>query len=147
MNKIKLEFLSLPVNVRLARVVVAAFVADLDLPLNEVEELKVAVSEAVTNAIIHGYDQNPEGVITLNALLDNGVLEVFIEDKGKGMNPEQIVKSDKETNNERVGLGFTFMKSFMDSVEVSSKNGKGTLVKLVKSCDRQTLFNRTETEG
>jgi len=132
-NKMRLEFLSLPENVGLARVAVAAFVAGRDLQVNELEEIKVAVSEAVTNSIIHGYKGKTDGVISVTALLYDRLLEVVVEDQGKGMSdPQQAMQPAVSTDPERVGLGFMFMKSFMDEVDVWSEPGRGTRVKMVK---------------
>jgi len=142
-NKMRLEFLSLPENVGLARVAVAAFVAGRDLQVNELEEIKVAVSEAVTNSIIHGYKERSDGVISVTASLYDRFLEVVVEDQGKGMSdPNQVMKPGVGTDPERVGLGFMFMKSFMDEVDVWSEPGQGTKVKMVK-----LLPDKTNTPG
>lgn len=132
-NRMKLEFLSRPENVSLARVAVAAFAAEVDFNLSDLEEIKVAVSEAVSNAIVHGYEENPTGTVFLAANLYQDVLEIIVEDRGKGIpDLERALQPGASTDPERMGLGFIFMKSFMDEVDVWSEAGRGTRVKLVK---------------
>lgn len=98
----KLELLSLPGNVRLARVAVAAFVAEVDYNVNELEEIKVAVSEAVSNAVTHGYQQKPDGVITITATLFAKDLEIVVEDQGKGIEDlEQAFEPTESSDPER----------------------------------------------
>lgn len=129
-NSMRLEFPSLADNVGLARVVVASFAAQLDFTLEELEEIKVAVSEAVTNAIVHGYQQKPVGLITITANRSDTWLEIVVSDNGKGMTQaEQILSAG---GREGQGLGFIFMQSLMDEVRVDSASGQGTAVTLVK---------------
>ncbi|MDN5348307.1 MAG: hypothetical protein PWP65_1871 [Clostridia bacterium] len=133
-NSMSLEFLSLPENVGLARVAVAAFVAQVDLTLNDLEEIKVAVSEAVSNAIIHGYKDNPQGIVRVKATRFNGTLEIIVEDEGAGIaDITQAMQPAYSTDPERMGLGFSFMQSFMDEVEVVSEPGQGTRVIMRKN--------------
>ncbi|GAW91350.1 anti-sigma F factor [Calderihabitans maritimus] len=132
-NRVQLKLLSVPENIGLCRVVVASVAARKDLTLNELEEIKVAVSEAVSNAIIHGYDNNPDGIIFLEVKRFEKGLEILVEDKGKGIEDvEKAIEPAYSSNPERIGLGFVFMKSFMDRVEVDSRVGEGTRVRLVK---------------
>lgn len=132
-NKIKLEFSSLPDNVALARLVVASIASQLDFTLNDVEELKVAVSEAVSNSIIHGYDNRPDGQIVVEAWHDNRNLTITVIDQGKGIaDILRAMEPAYSTKPERMGLGFVFMKSFMDDLQVSSQLGQGTSVTLIK---------------
>ncbi len=132
-NRMKLELLSLPENVRLARVAVAAFASEIDYNVNDLEEIKVAVSEAVSNAIIHGYQQKPDGVVKLTASLFADALEIIIEDQGKGIKElEKALETNSSSDPERMGLGFVFMRSFMDEVELTSAPGEGTTVKMSK---------------
>lgn len=133
-NQVKLVFLSLPENVALARITVAAFAAQLDLTLEDLEEIKVATSEAVSNAIIHGYDNDPNKIVTVIATTTENSLEIAIEDEGKGI-PDiaRAMQPAYSTDPERMGLGFVFMQSFMDRVDVQSVVNKGTRVLLVKS--------------
>ena len=120
-----LEFDSASENEAFARAVVCAFAARLDPTLQELEDIRTAISEAVTNAIIHGYDQQP-GTIWMRGCLHDRLLTVSIEDHGVGM--EDTSRPDLE----RSGLGFTLMQSFMDSVEVTSVPGGGTIVTMRK---------------
>lgn len=134
MNKMKLEFISSSQNERFARGVASAFVLELDPTLRELSEIKTAVSEAVTNAIIHGYSSS-YGIITMEGSILNSVLELKISDKGMGisdidkaMEPMYTGKPEQE----RSGLGFTIMQTFMDSLTVESEPGKGTIVTMRK---------------
>jgi len=132
-NHIKLEMTSIPENVGLARITVASFVSQLDLTLNDLEEIKVATSEAVSNAIIHGYENEKEGTVVIEAFLEENKLTLTIEDFGKGIEDiEKAMQPAYTTDPERMGLGFVFMKSFMDQVIVDSKVGQGTKVTMEK---------------
>ena len=136
LNEMKLEFLSRSSNESFARITVSAFVSQLDPTLNELTDIKTAVSEAVTNSIIHGY-QNNLGIITLTTrIYTNRMVEISIKDMGRGI--EDINKARQPlytTGNadERSGMGFTVMESFMDEVLVSSKLNGGTTV-VLKRC-------------
>lgn len=133
-NRMKLEFMSCSENVGLARVAVAAFVSGVDFSLNDLEEIKVAVSEAVSNAIIHGYQGAPTGTVRLSASLSADLLEIAVEDNGTGIaDLEQAMLPGAGSDPERLGLGFVFMKSFMDEVDVWTEVSQGTRVKLTKS--------------
>ncbi|HSH36435.1 MAG TPA: anti-sigma F factor [Schnuerera sp.] len=131
----KLEFLSKSSNESFARVVVAAFASQLDPTIEELSDIKTAVSEAVTNAIIHGYEYG-EGSVIVEAIIENSKIEIVIEDNGKGiedinkaMEPFYTSKPDLE----RSGMGFTVMETFMDELTVESHIDKGTKVKMIKS--------------
>lgn len=129
LNRFRLEFPSRPENVGLARVAVAAFAAQLDPTLEELDEIKGAVSEAVTNAIIHGYGNSPDGIVIVEGILYGDAIEVCVEDAGKGMEDVARAMEPEQTSDpERLGLGFTFMKTFMDEVKVDSVPGQGTRV-------------------
>ncbi len=133
-NQMRLEFLSCSENVGLARVAVAAFASGVDFNLSDLEEIKVAVSEAVSNAMIHGYEGATTGTVRLSASLSNEEMEIVVEDDGKGIpDVEQAMLPGTGSDPERLGLGFVFMKSFMDEVDVWTEVGKGTRVKLLKS--------------
>lgn len=139
-NKMKIKFSSLPVNVSFARVAAGAFAAQIDFTLNDIEELKVAVSEAVTNSIVHGYDSDPGGDVELYAEIAGETLTIVVEDHGKGI--EDINKALQpafSTDPERMGLGFSFMQSFSDRLEVHSGPGKGTRVKMTRKCRKEAL--------
>ena len=134
-NYMKLEFLSKSNNESFARVVVAAFASQLDPTLEELSDIKTAVSEAVTNAIIHGYEYK-EGIVIVESRIENNQIEITVEDKGMGiadihkaMEPFYTSKPDLE----RSGMGFTVMETFMDRLEVESIKGEGTRIKMVKT--------------
>lgn len=132
-NYMKMEFKSHPANVGMARVAVAAFASQLDFNLNDLEDLKVAVSEAVTNAIVHGYDGSQKDTVTIAASLFRHAVQVVVADTGKGI--EDVYKAMEAaftSDPERMGLGFTFMQSFMDDLEVKSAPGQGTSVIMMK---------------
>jgi len=133
-NQMKLEFLSIPANVAFARVAVAAFASQLEFTLNDLEEIKVAVSEAVANAIIHGYADSPNGIIRIVATLGKDSLEVRVEDDGKGIEDiKKALQPAYSSDPERTGLGFVFMQSFMERLQVDSAPGEGTRVSMVKT--------------
>ena len=134
-NKIKLTFLSHSENESFARSVVSCFALKLNPSLAEISDIKTAVSEAVTNSIVHGYP-NCVGEITLEAETDNNCIHINIFDNGVGI--EDINKAlepfyTTKIEDERSGMGFTIMKSFMDEIEVSSKKGIGTKIYMKKT--------------
>lgn len=133
-NYVRFEFPGLPENVAFCRVAVAAFASQLDFTLDDLEEIKVATSEAVSNAIIHGYQNQPEGVVRVSVFMDEDGVEIRVEDRGVGIaNVELAMQPSYTTCEDRVGLGFSFMQSFMDRVEVISEVNRGTLVRLFKA--------------
>ncbi|MBQ9228282.1 MAG: anti-sigma F factor [Eubacterium sp.] len=130
------------VNEAFCRVTVSAFVAPLDPTIEEMTDLKTAVSEAVTNAIVHGY-QNASGRLYMEGqLLDGGVVKIKIRDKGVGIqNVNEAMRPLFTTGGEdRAGLGFTVMQSFCDRVKVTSAPGKGTTVILIKKIAGRTKW-------
>ncbi|RDV83455.1 anti-sigma F factor [Ammonifex thiophilus] len=132
-NRFRLEILSRPENVGLARVTVSAFAAQLDPTVEELEEVKGAVSEAVSNAIVHGYQGRPDGVVVVEGFLDGDLLEVHVEDRGKGIEDvARALEPEYTTDPQRLGLGFNFMRFWMDEVEVESRPGEGTRVVMRK---------------
>lgn len=129
LNKVTMEFSSIAENVGLARVTVASVASQADLTLNDLEEIKVATSEAVSNAIIHGYENRRDGRVKLEISRFENWLEIVVDDKGKGIeNIQQAMEPTYSSDPERMGLGFVFMKSFMDDLEVKSEPGQGTVV-------------------
>lgn len=133
-NQTQIQFPSHSVNEGFARAAVSAFLAQIDPTVADLTELKTAVSEAVTNAIVHGYrDQNGQVYITVK-LYENGKAVVRVRDKGCGMKDVDRAMEPLFTTGgeERAGLGFSVMKSFCDTVRVSSKEGRGTTVTLTK---------------
>lgn len=133
-NRIKLEMEALPENEGFARVAVAAFITPLNPTMEEISDVKTAVSEAVTNAVIHAYDQKG-GTIVIRCSLEGDLLHMEIEDFGKGIeNVEQAMEPLFTTRPdlERSGMGFAFMEAFMDGLEVESVPQKGTTVIMEK---------------
>lgn len=134
-NQIKLSILSINENVSFARAASAAFAAQVDLTLAEIDEIKVAVSEAISNAVIHGYGSviHKDNYIELIMNLYQDKLEFIITDYGQGIaNIEEARQPSFSSDPERMGLGFVFMDSFMDELEVTSKIGQGTTVRMIK---------------
>lgn len=139
-NEMKIEFLSKSSNEAFARIAVAAFIAQLDPTLEEVADVKTAVSEAVTNAIIHGYEDNI-GIVKLICKIKEKDVYIEISDEGKGIENIEIAKQPLYTtkaNLERSGMGFTIMESFMDSVNVESTLGAGTKISMTKKIKDNT---------
>ena len=135
-NYLKLEFPSLPPNVGLARLVAATFASQLEFTLAEIEEIRVAVSEAVSNCVIHAYPQTP-GVIEFTLSIVEGALIMQIIDYGKGIeNIEQAKQATFTTEPERMGLGLVFMESFMDEMTLNSRPREGTTVIMKKRPER-----------
>ena len=122
-NEMKLEFISESNNESFARIAVSAFVAYLDPTIEEIADIKTAVSEAVTNSIIHGYE-NKEGKIIINCKIIANTVEIEIIDNGKGIEDVEKAKKALYTTKpelERSGMGFTIMESFMDELKIESK--------------------------
>ena len=133
-NEMELVFDAVSSNESLARVAVAAFVTEKNPTLEEISDIKTAVSEAVTNAIIHGYGQKP-GKVRLHCKWEDKVLLIEIEDKGVGIdNVKQAMEPLFTTKPEedRSGMGFSFMEAFMDELEVDSTPGEGTTIRMQK---------------
>lgn len=133
-NKMNLNFLSLSENEAFARNVVAMFALEANPTLSEISDVKTAVSEAVTNAIVHGYPDSV-GSIDVEAEIEDNILHIIIRDYGVGINNvEEVLEPFFTTklDEERSGMGFTIMKNFMDEVLVDSKLNKGTVVKMTK---------------
>ena len=133
-NEMELVFDSISVNEGFARVAVAAFMTQLNPTLEEVADVKTAVSEAVTNAIIHGYEKEVKK-IRIHCSLKEQVIYIEVEDYGKGI--ENVIQAmepmyTSKPELERSGMGFSFMEAFMDEISVVSEPGKGTLVIMQK---------------
>ena len=138
-NEMKLEFISKSNNEAFARITVAAFVASLDPTIEEISDIKTAVSEAVTNSIVHGYE-NTLGIISVNCKIKDREVTVEISDNGKGIENIEMAKQPLYTskpNLERSGMGFTIMESFMDSLKVESVLGVGTKITMKKTIKEQ----------
>jgi len=133
-NEMELVFESRSVNEGFARVAVAAFMTQLNPTLEEVSDVKTAVSEAVTNAIIHGYEKEVKKIWIRCRLMEQ-TLYIEVEDQGRGI--EDVTKAMEplfttKPELERSGMGFSFMEAFMDGIEVESEVGRGTIVKMQK---------------
>ena len=133
-NVVKLEVESRSVNESFARVVVSAFAAQLDPTIEEVNDIKTAVSEAVTNCIVHAYENKVGKIYITVSLYDEGLVKIKIRYKGRGIEDVKKAMEPLYTTaaGERAGLGFAVMESFMDKVRVHSKAGQGTSVILEK---------------
>ncbi|MCI8726309.1 MAG: anti-sigma F factor [Hungatella sp.] len=137
-NRFYMEVESRSQNEEFARVVVAVFMSRMDPTLEEVDDVKTAVSEAVTNAVIHGY-RNGSGIIYIESEIEGKELTVSVKDTGAGI--PDIEKAMEpmyttDTTGERSGMGFSFMEAFMDQVQVQSRPGEGTVVIMKKQIGR-----------
>lgn len=133
-NSVSLRFKAIPENEGFARSVIAAFCVSNDPTLEVINDIRTSVSEAVTNCIVHGYG-NEKGDVLIEADINDGVLTVRIVDHGRGIVDIDTVTQDFYTTKEeeeRSGLGFTIMRTFMDSLEVESVLGAGTTVTMTK---------------
>ncbi|WP_188887963.1 anti-sigma F factor [Paenibacillus radicis (ex Gao et al. 2016)] len=132
-------------NEAFARVAIASFVSQLDPTLEELNDLKTAVSEAVTNAIIHGYDSDPSGKVTIEASIEGDSVSLIISDNGHGIEDLDLARQPLYTSKpelERSGMGFTIMENFMDRFEVSSDLGGGTRLSMLKRIEsKKALYN------
>lgn len=134
-NEMTLEFLSVSENESLARVSVAAFISQINPTMEELTDIKTVVSEAVTNAIIHGYEDNPEQKVMLKCSIEDEQIEIIIQDQGSGIDNIDVAREPLYTSKpewERSGMGFTIMENFMDKVDITSEPGVGTTVRLKK---------------
>lgn len=142
-NEMQLKFSALSQNESFARVTVAAFISQLDPTMDELTEIKTVVSEAVTNSIIHGYEQDPNGIIYISVKIDDGVIEMSIKDEGQGIpdvNEARLPLFTTKPELERSGMGFTIMENFMDEIEVHSQLGKGTEIRLRKHLAKNKML-------
>ncbi len=135
-NELKTSFLAISENESLARIISAAFVSQLDPTIEELTDVKTAVSEAVTNSIVHGYCGVKGGYVTMNCFIDGYTVTVEVKDSGKGIEDikkamEPMYTSCPEA--ERSGMGFTVMETFMDKINVESVPGVGTKVTMSKT--------------
>ncbi len=142
-NKMQLKFISKSNNEAFARISVAAFVAQLDPTVEEISDIKTAVSEAVTNSIIHGYEDS-EGEVIVNCKISGETITIEVSDSGKGI--ENIEEARKplytsKPNLERSGMGFTIMESFMDEMKIESIVGLGTKVTMKKIIKKDEVEN------
>ncbi|WP_077326792.1 anti-sigma F factor [Virgibacillus siamensis] len=134
-NEMCVEFSSVSENESFARVTVGSFIAQLDPTMDELTEIKTVVSEAVTNAIIHGYNNRPGNQVSIRCALNDDEVELTIKDNGIGIGDLDEARQPLYTSKpelERSGMGFTIIENFMDSVEVISSPGDGTTVHMTK---------------
>ena len=133
-NSMQVSFKSVSENEGFARVAVASFISILDPTLDVMSDIKTAVSEAVTNSIIHGYG-NDQGIVSIECSIVGREIEIIIKDEGRGIDNIEMAKTPLYTSRpdlERSGMGFTVMETFMDSLEVLSEQGKGTSIIMKK---------------
>jgi stage II sporulation protein AB (anti-sigma F factor) len=131
---LKIEMSCKPENEGLARIAIATFMVRLNPTLEEINDVKTAVSEAVTNAIVHGYEDR-EGIIYLEGIIKEKAIEISVKDEGVGIANIKEAREPLYTTKpeeERSGMGFTFMEIFMDEVHIDSKVGEGTEVRMIK---------------
>lgn len=137
-NILEVKFSAKSENESLSRVIVASFAAKLDPTLDELSDIKMAVSEAVTNSIIHGYDEDESKFVYLRCELKDRTIKIVIEDRGNGIEDVKQAMQPMYTSKpelERSGMGFSFMESFMDSLDVVSIKGEGTKVVMTKTIE------------
>jgi stage II sporulation protein AB (anti-sigma F factor) len=143
-NFMSLQFAAKSENEAFARVAVAAFISRLDPTMDELSDLKTVVSEAVTNSIIHGYDSDSSGVVTIMVGIETDVISLVIEDAGRGIEDLELAKPlyTSKPELERSGMGFTIMENFMDEFEAVSEPGGGTSVRMKKRIEsKKALYN------
>lgn len=135
---LNMEILSKPQNEGFARAAVAAFIARLNPTLEEINDIKTAVSEAVTNSVVHAYT-NEEGMIYIHISIENNDVAITISDKGEGIEDIEQAREPLYTTKpeeERSGMGFTFMELFMDELKIESVKGEGTTIYMTKKIGR-----------
>lgn len=138
-NSMKLEFLSISENEQFARTTVASFVSQLNPTLDELDDIRTAVSEAVTNAVVHGYP-DAVGLVHIHCLLEDNLVKITVSDNGRGISDISLARTPlytSVTTGERSGLGFTVMETFMDEILVTSVPGEGTVITMQKKVGRQ----------
>lgn len=144
-NEMTLSFSARSENEAFARIAVAAFVSQLDPTLEELNDLKTAVSEAVTNAIIHGYESDASCQVTIEAKIEGDSVSISISDNGRGIEDLELARQPLYTSKpelERSGMGFTIMENFMDRFEVTSMVDGGTRVAMLKRIEsKKALYN------
>ncbi len=142
-NKFSMTLLSRSSNESFARACVSAFAAQLDPTIEEINDIKTAVSEAVTNCIVHAYNNSIGNIYITAELIEDNSIRIKIRDKGCGI--EDVTKAMEPlyttVGGERAGLGFAVMQSFMDKIKVTSHSGKGTSVTMIKKISRRFSIN------
>jgi stage II sporulation protein AB (anti-sigma F factor) len=144
-NQMMLEFVSRSENEAFARVAVAAFISQLDPTMGELTDIKTVISEAVTNSIIHGYENRPDGIIKITTVLESDNIFISVQDEGVGISDLEEARQPLYTSKpelERSGMGFTIMENFMDHFEVTSSPGQGTTITMSKHIEsKKALYN------
>lgn len=137
-NRMKLEFMSLSCNESFARAAVGAFIAPLDPTMEELSDIKTAVSEAVTNAIVHGYPEAPGTILLECTIYPQRLIELTVADQGVGIPDIKKARTPLFTTGgeDRSGMGFTIMERFMSSLNVTSEPGKGTCVTMTRNLQK-----------
>lgn len=141
-NEMNLEILSKSCNESFARITVAAFAAQLDPTIEEISDIKTAVSEIVTNSIIHAYETS-DGIIKIHSMIKDDTIIIEISDRGKGIEDVEMARKPLYTSKaelERSGMGFTIVESFMDDLKVESILGLGTKVTMKKTIKKEDLL-------
>lgn len=144
-NEMTLSFVAIEENEALARMAMTCFITPLDPTLEEISEFKTIVSEAVTNAIIHGYESDGQSMVTIHAVIDENKVTMTVEDQGGGIFDVQQAMEPMFTTKplmERSGMGFTIMESFSDNLSVESSIGNGTVVRFEKTFSPVTEASR-----
>lgn len=134
-NYVRLEFYAKDCNISSARLSAASFGAELGFSFSDLEEIKVAVSEAVSNAMIHGYCGDESRLVEVTFTVSDGIFEIVVRDDGVGIaDVKKAMEPAYSTLSDHMGLGFVFMSSFMDGLDVQSAPGVGTTVRMQKRC-------------
>ena len=143
-NEMHIQFSALSQNESFARVTVAAFITQLDPTMDELTEIKTVVSEAVTNSIIHGYENDPNGIVYISVILEDSYIDLTIRDEGKGIFDVEEARQPLFTTKpelERSGMGFTIMENFMDEIEIQSRPDSGTEIRLRKHLMKSKMLS------
>lgn len=136
MNYFEMKLKAMSQNEKFARSTVASFAVSLNPTIDEINDIKTAVSEAVTNCVVHGYNCDENGDIFIKAVIENNTISIEIRDQGVGIGDVELALTPFYTtkpDEERSGMGFTLMQSFMDEMSVESQSGKGTTVVMKKT--------------
>lgn len=142
-NEFRMTVVSKSANESFVRSAISAFASQLDPTLDEINDIKTAVSEAITNCIVHAYDEKIGKIYIIAQLTDNNMIKIKIRDKGCGIEniPKAMEPLYSSVGGERAGLGFAVMQSFMDDVKVRSRVGFGTSVTMSKKISRRYVMN------
>ncbi len=141
----ELHFLSRSENEALARLSIAAFLMPIDPTMEDLNEIKTVVSEAVTNAVIHGYENRADGIITLRAQIEGHRIEIEVEDHGVGIDNLEEARQPLFTTKpelERSGMGFTIMENFMDEIAIATGKNHGTKISMVKYMSSNSILSK-----